>query len=82
MGAATSPVRISGPLMSIMIAMSRPTRWLTARMRRMMVAGPLVRGMGHVEADDVGARADDLLEHLLALGGGTEREDDFGAADE
>ena len=28
-GAATSPVRISGPLISIMIATSRPTRWLT-----------------------------------------------------
>ncbi len=34
-GISRSPVRISGPLMSIMIATSRPTRWLTARMRRM-----------------------------------------------
>ena len=35
MGALTSPVRISGPLMSIMIATSRPTLVETARMRRM-----------------------------------------------
>src|SRR6478736_5655633 len=35
MGAATSPVRISGPLMSIMTATSRPTFSETARMRRM-----------------------------------------------
>src|SRR6188768_2668959 len=35
-GAATSPVGISGPLMSIMTATSRPTLSETARMRRMI----------------------------------------------
>jgi hypothetical protein len=43
-------------------------------------ARPVVRGVRHVESDDIGAGADQLFEHLLALSGGPEGEDYFGAA--
>ena len=53
---------------------------LTARMRRITVARPVVFRVRHVQADDVGAGADHFLQHLLAFGRGPEREDDLGAA--
>ena len=45
------------------------------------LAGPVMLGVRHVQADDIGAGAEEFLQHLLAFGGGPEREDDVGAAD-
>ncbi len=42
-------------------------------------AAPLVLGVGHVQAGDIGAGANDFFQHLFGLGRGTEGEDDFGA---
>ena len=55
-GASRSPVRISGPLMSIMIATSRPTRRADGADAADDQARPVVLGVRHVEPDDVDAR--------------------------
>ena len=44
-------------------------------------ADPVVARVGHVEADDIHAAADQLLQHRLALGRGTEGDDDLGVAE-
>ena len=44
------------------------------------LARPLVGGVGHVQPDDVAAGTNQLLQHLLALTGRPEREDDLGPA--
>ena len=42
--------------------------------------GPLVIGVCHVEARDIGATENEFFQHLLALGGRTQGEDNFGLA--
>jgi hypothetical protein len=80
-GALTSPVRISGPLMSIMMRHFATDLGADGADAADHAAGPVVFCVGHVEADDVGAGGDHRLQHGLAFGRGSEGEDDLGAAE-
>ena len=75
----SSPIRSFGPGRSPSIATSRPTATAAAADRLDRLRLFVGAGVGEVEAEDVGAGGDQLLEHAALPAGRADRGDDLGA---
>ncbi len=79
-GSSTAPVRISGPLTSIITATCRLARAEAFRTRPISAAAPLAAAVRHVEAQYIDARQYQLPESLVAFGSWPNRRDNLGVS--